>query len=201
MHLNWSNVIVFAPHPDDAEIGCGGLLSMLSLEEVSVHVLTCDPVDRKKEAEVGALTLGVPLNNVTFHFFPQHELPEQSQKLLQLMESLRGSWESLVLVPAGGDNHQDHRATFDAARRAFRGYSILGYEIPRSNWDFSPTVYFPLTEAAVERKIKAVRAHSSQTCKQFMKEEVLRGTLAMRGAQIGVHYAEAYEGVRTILHA
>lgn len=201
MHLGWSNVIVFAPHPDDAEIGCGGLLSMLSLEEVSIHVLTCEPVDRKREAEAGAMTLGIPLAHVSIHYFPQHELPENSQKLLQLMECMRGTWETLVLVPAEGDNHQDHRAVFDAACRAFRGYSILGYEIPRSNWDFSPTVYFPLTEAAVERKVKAVRAHSSQVCKQFMSEEVLRGTLAMRGAQIGVHYAEAYEGVRAIFHA
>jgi LmbE family N-acetylglucosaminyl deacetylase len=45
----------------------------------------------------------------------------------------------LVFVHTKADLHQDHQTVTEEALRAFRGITVLGFDVIRSSYGFSPT--------------------------------------------------------------
>ena len=58
--------------------------------------------------------------------------------------------------PSHHDVHQDHQTIAQEGLRAFKRTTILGYEIPWNNFDFSYGAYVALEQRHLERKIAAV---------------------------------------------
>jgi len=120
----------------------------------------------------------------------------------------------LLLLPSGHDYDQDHIATFTAGFAAARPIGsafgkwlvphILSYEMPKLRWATQPlplsTAYLDIT-AHVNAKLTALRAYASQhrPAPHIRSEESLLSLATLRGAEIGVRYAEAFEVHRTLL--
>ena len=64
----------------------------------------------------------------------------------------------LVLIPNSHDLHQSHEVVFAEARRAFKYGTILGYELPWNNMEFSMDVFVTLREEDVAAKVAAINA-------------------------------------------
>ena len=101
--------------------------------------------------------LGIPEAQLRVHDFDVRTFPERRQDILEL---LVGLWEELkpdaVFQPSHHDVHQDHQTIAQEGLRAFKRTTVLGYEIPWNNFDFSYGAYVGLEQRHLERKVAAL---------------------------------------------
>ena len=112
------DVLAFAPHPDDAEIGCGGSLARAVKAGLRVGIadLTAaekstrgDPRRRQEEAAVAAGILGL-----TERFglgLPDTRVGSEVEHRDLVIEAIRRTRPRVVWAPYGHDRHPDHAAT------------------------------------------------------------------------------------------
>ncbi len=192
---------VFA-HPDDMEVHCGGTVALFSddAEVVSLIMTRGHRAGhyhiREREAREGAEILGVDkvmfLNRVDGKVRVE---PEAVDAIREVVEDLR---PDLVFTHTLRDTHQDHRNTHKIVVSALSKrprISVLAGEGPSTTPEFSPTVFFDVSET-IEEKLKAVEAHESQVRRGAISREDVIKTAAYRGMQFGAEYAEAFEAVK-----
>lgn len=133
--------IVFAPHPDDESLGCGGLLALLARASIRVNVvIMTDGIGshrnsrqfpshrlreiRKQEAIESLETLGVSRDSILFLDLPDEYLPDSTMSgfddavdAVQWGLRHQSKPETLV-VPWRRDGHGDHEATWHIVRAA-----------------------------------------------------------------------------------
>jgi LmbE family N-acetylglucosaminyl deacetylase len=139
-------MIVFAPHPDDETLGCGGTIAKKISEgyEVLIVVLTdgrfllantlginCNPTPeqvkeiRKGEVLRAVKILGVPEENVVFLDFVDGMLDENEDEVLEkVSEVLRKFLPSEVYFPYEKDCHLDHVTANRVIRKAVERLGI-----------------------------------------------------------------------------
>jgi len=126
-------IVVFAPHPDDETLGCGGTIAKKVAEgyEVLIVILTdgrfllahglginSDPSPeqvkeiRKREVLNAVKILGVPEKNVIFLDFVDGTLKENESEVQKRVADILEKYSpSEVYFPYEKDYHPDHRAT------------------------------------------------------------------------------------------
>ena len=205
-----SSTLVLAPHTDDAELGCGGLISKLISrgEVVNVATFSCPPApgadeqDNTMELEMrtSLLSLGLSENNIILYRFKRRIFNEQRQAILDSMIELRENLNpDVVLCPASGDRHQDHQVINQEALRAFKNSSILGYELPWNLKNFSCDIFHCLSEQNIRDKLLSLSNYKSQKNRQYFDPEFVESLAKVRGAMIGFKYAECFENIRLIV--
>ncbi|MGA9397999.1 MAG: hypothetical protein WBV22_07040, partial [Anaerolineaceae bacterium] len=93
---------------------------------------------------------------------------------------------------------QDHTTVTDEVLRAFRGRTVLGYDVIRSSYGFFPTFLVEVDEADVNKKIKALSQYKTYQDKYYFLPEVTRATLIRHGAMAERPYAEGFDILRII---
>jgi LmbE family N-acetylglucosaminyl deacetylase len=194
-------LLVLAPHTDDAEFGCGGLVAAKREAGWAVRIAVfcaAPPVDRlRREALAAAGLLGA---EVYFFDLPVRRLPEYRQDVLDKMLQIRRLLEpDVVCAPSRDDVHQDHEVVAREALRAFKHTTLLGYELPWNTFGFRRTAYQPLSEAHVSAKLRAVACYESQRHRPYARPEYVRACLLSRGVECGAAFAEAFEVERMVL--
>jgi LmbE family N-acetylglucosaminyl deacetylase len=195
-------VLAFGAHPDDLEVGAGGLLARLALEGADVTMATVSipnrADERRSEAEEGARIIGAARSYVLFEEparvedIPMHELVRRFD---QLVGDIR---PNLVITHSAHDLHWDHglvnRATVSALRRT--PCDLLAYlSSPEMNAQSrSIGQCFADVSATLETKIEAISAHKSQLPKLDLESS--RDLARAMGRISGYAYAEAYEVLR-----
>jgi LmbE family N-acetylglucosaminyl deacetylase len=105
----------------------------------------------------------------------------------------------VVFMPSENDIHQDHRVIAEEGLRAFKKTTILCYELPWNNLNFTNTCFIRFGEAELDQKVKAMGCYKSQQGKGYASEEFIRALALTRGTQIGVRYAEVFEVLRLVI--
>ncbi|MEZ5038036.1 MAG: bacillithiol biosynthesis deacetylase BshB1 [Chitinophagales bacterium] len=120
------DILVFAAHPDDAELACGGTIAkQVKLgNKVGIIDLTNGELSsrgtvqtRKEEAQAAAKILGLSIReNLGFRdgFF---EIDEYH--LLEIIKKIRQYQPEIILCNAIDDRHPDHKRGGDLVERAF----------------------------------------------------------------------------------
>jgi LmbE family N-acetylglucosaminyl deacetylase len=199
-----TKVLAFGAHPDDLEVGAGGLLARLSDQGAQVvAAVTSLPTlteQRTAEARAGAEKLGVklvimnPNKPSRVEDIPMHALVAQMDMLVNDVQP------DLVITHSAHDMHWDHglvnRATVSSLRRW--PCNLLAYV---SSYEMNAQVTtrtfgqcFADVTDTLERKIEAIALHTSQVAK--MDLESTRDMARAMGRLAGVQYAEAYEVLR-----
>src|SRR3954470_2541180 len=154
---SWKRVLVLAPHTDDGEFGCGGTMARLVQTGADVRYVAFSIATRSlpegfppdtlaKEVREGTTERGSAAPNLTLHDFEVRTFPERRQDILELLVALWEEWRpDAVFQPSLHDVHQDHQVVAAEGLRAFKRTTVLGYEIPWNNFDFSYQAYFALT--------------------------------------------------------
>ena len=193
------SVLAIGAHPDDIEIGSGGLLLGLaeSRPELSVRyvVLTGTP-DRQAEARnaASAFLPGAELT-VELHDLPEGRLPAAWSAVKELLEDVaRSGVPDLIIAPSPADAHQDHRTIGELVPTVFRDQLCLAYEIPKWDGDIGrPAMYFPMTEEAGRHKVELLhKCFPSQRGRDWWDDEVFLGLARLRGMECRARYAEAF---------
>ena len=108
-----------------------------------------EPDTLAREVREATGELGIPESSLTIHDFDVRTFPERRQDILELLVALWEEWKpDVVFQPSHHDVHQDHQTIAQEGLRAFKRTTILGYEIPWNNFDFSYGAYVVAREAA-----------------------------------------------------
>jgi LmbE family N-acetylglucosaminyl deacetylase len=205
-------VIIFAPHTDDGEIGCGGTIVKFIEAGKQVYYIAFSiartsavqngfpenilEIEVKKATEV----LGIPGDNLILYDFPVRRFPEIRQRILEEMIKLRKELRpDLIFVPSLSDIHQDHEVVAREGLRAFKRHTILGYEEPWNNIIFESRSFVTLEKRHIEKKVAALKCYQSQRHRTYLSERAIWGMAELRGTQLEGGYAEAFEVLRWII--
>ena len=185
-------------HPDDIEIGAAALVqSALAVADVSVLILTDDPVDaevRRHEAVRAASALGVDATRVHFAGLRDGELQADRASVSRVREVLHDNELSpqIVVVHTRHDSHNDHVAGASLMRAAVRRAVFLHYSVHISaEAAFAPRIFVELTPERAAKKQAALGAHASQH-HRITKQSLLDVDGAF-GARSGFAAAEGFE--------
>ena len=212
------DVLVLAPHPDDAEMSCGGTILRLVAAGHRVAVVDMSRGEkatrgtaetRARECAAASAVLGLHLRpNLAL---PDAELRDDEAALRAVIGVLREHRPALFLAPTDRDLHPDHQATGAVARRAYfhaglanvfpdlgpahRPKLLLHY--PLHN-EIAPTLCVDISEVA-DRKLEAVRCYGTQfggaDRTHFARLDLLQRAEArdrFYGAQVGCIAAEPF---------
>ncbi|MCA9670279.1 MAG: bacillithiol biosynthesis deacetylase BshB1 [Myxococcales bacterium] len=175
--------LALAPHPDDAEICCGGLLASLAARGYDVGILDLTagelatqgtPEQRAEESRLAAEALGLGVRENLG--LPDGGLDAgDREQLAQLVGALRRLRPELVLAPYREARHPDHVAASALAERAVFFCGLRRFDAPGAHAPFRPRALLSYQmrvalrpsfvvdiSAHVEAKRTAIRAHASQ---------------------------------------
>ena len=119
------DILVIGAHPDDAEVGVGGLIHKMASKGYSVGILDLtegelasrgSPKERAKEARTSSKILGASRREcVKLKDGRVANTTEQQQKLIPFLRSFR---PKILVAPMSDDRHPDHGAAHDLVRDA-----------------------------------------------------------------------------------
>lgn len=186
-------VLVFAPHPDDESLGCGGLLAACHEDGLPAYAafLTDGAAShprsqeyprarlaalREAEARAALGTLGVEDDRIAFLGLPDGEAPTRGRSFNLTTERLASFARShgirTICVTWEHDPHPDHRAAWRIGRQVARTLDARLLCYPVWGWTISPDSWLPATRLAGARlditrylaaKQRAIACHRSQT--------------------------------------
>ena len=220
------NVLAIAVHPDDETLGCGATLLKHARENTELHWLivtaTSAPVfDAKAGAQqaeqVEAVRVAYPFASLTWLKLPATRL--ETLPLDELIRPIRAAVERLrpdtVYLPNRSDAHSDHRVAFQAASAVLKSFylrplgvrRVLMCEVP-SETDaaqplaeaaFLPQLTVDVT-ASLRRKLEILSLYHSEMQPGFLPRSLgaVEALARVRGAAIGVEFAEAYMLLREV---
>lgn len=203
-------ILILSPHPEDGEIGCGGLIQRF-LKNKSKCWYVCftnasqsvkppfKPNAQTYEMYRSTSILGIKKNFIIQKNYEVRSFNKYRQDILHELYLLNKKIKpDLVLCHSRQDTHQDHETITKEAIRAFKKTSILGYELPWNHFNFSADLYINLTKKECEIKCEALRSYKSRMYRPYLSKKRQLEILGMRGLQIEKDYAESYEVIRMI---
>ena len=209
--MDFNRILVLAAHTDDGEFGCGGSIAKFIERGSEIHYIAFSSCQKSvpdgypsdiliKEVKEATKVLGIRKDGLHTHTFPVREFNHFRQDILeQLVKVERELKPDLVFMPSLNDLHQDHYVIAMESVRAFKKTSILAYEIPWNNINFSTQAFIRLTHEQLDLKVQALGKYRSQAARPYANEDFLRSLARARGVSAGVEYAEAFEVVRLAL--
>lgn len=218
MNPNRVDILAFSPHPDDAEIGCGGSLMLSAQKGLRTGIVDISEGERASRgsieerqlekchaSELLGLSLRLSLN------LPDTEIGTEREHLQAVIDAIRKTESRVVLAPYFTDRHPDHEAAGHLVRAAcFYAGVNSGHKRHRPERLYFYMIHTPFTPSFVvdicgvwERKRSAVLAYKSQFG-AGEKSTALSGPEYMRylearaifyGAMVGAPYGEPFASI------
>ena len=205
MNFFGKRVLFLGAHPDDIEIGCGALLhNIVNQTEILCVTLSDnqknpDLKNVKREHYQALAVLGVPEEKIIFGPFTTRVFPDTRQEILEYFLQLRRDFKpDLIFVHSKQDIHQDHLTMTDEALRAFRGITVLGFDVVRSSYGFFPHFLVEVTEADVNKKIEALSCYETYRDRYYFNSELTRSIMVRHGALAERPFAEGFDILRIV---
>ncbi|MBQ6509626.1 MAG: PIG-L family deacetylase [Flexilinea sp.] len=205
MQFFGKKVCFIGAHPDDIELGCGALIARIA-GKTDVRCVTFS--NNQKNPALSHLipehyasmeTLGVPRERVDLLDFETRRFQEHRQEILETMIGiLKKDDPDIVFVHTKSDVHQDHGVLTQEALRAFRGRTVLGFDVIRSSYGFFPDFLVGVDEADVQKKLDALACYKTYAGKYYFSPDVTRATLIRNGAICERQYAEGFDILRIV---
>jgi LmbE family N-acetylglucosaminyl deacetylase len=198
-------VCFIGAHPDDIELGCGALIAHIATRAEVVCVTLSDNqknpalhnVVNEHRASMGVL--GVRPDHVLVNSFETRRFPHFRQEILEYLIELNRTYHpEVVFVHTKADIHQDHATVMEESLRAFRGTTVLGFDVLRSSYGFFPNFLVEVSENDVEKKLAALAEYKTYQDKYYFNPEVTRSTLIRHGALAERPYAEGFDILRVV---
>ncbi|MCI0479887.1 PIG-L family deacetylase, partial [Candidatus Uhrbacteria bacterium] len=143
--------------------------------------------------------LGVPKENVVLREFETRNFPRDRQQILEVLYELNHHLRpDIVFTHSRADMHQDHNVVTDETLRAFRGTTVLGYDVVRSSHGFFPNFLVEVDAGDVDRKIAALAEYGTYADKYYFQADLTRATLIRNGALAERPFAEGFDILRIV---
>jgi LmbE family N-acetylglucosaminyl deacetylase len=181
------NILAIGAHPDDIEIGCGGLLLKAARHGHNIFMYTLtrggasgDINSRTRELMYSADFIGAKklwIDNLEdTKLYLHHDIINRIEFFINECKG------DVIYTHSISDTHHDHRAVAESTLEAGRYVpNILAYEIPVTK-NFKPQVYYDISDV-LDDKLKLTSLFLSQKDKVFIKSNALRGLAEYRALQ------------------
>ncbi|OGU36846.1 MAG: bacillithiol biosynthesis deacetylase BshB1 [Ignavibacteria bacterium RIFOXYB2_FULL_35_12] len=187
------DILVFAAHPDDAELSMGGSIAKLTKQNYKVGIVDLtkgelgtrgDVKTREKEAVAADKILNVSVRvNLGI---PDGNIQRTKENLMMLIREIRKYKPKIIFAPYFRDRHPDHQdasalvkeamfstgllkvKTFDkqVEQKAYRPKKLFYY---MQTYTFEPSFIVDVSDS-FEQKMKAVKAFKTQFFDSNSKE-------------------------------
>ena len=179
------DILVFAAHPDDAELSMGGTIAKLTSNQVKVGMIDLTRGEmgtrgsaeaRQKEAFQAAIVLKAAVRE-NLHM-TDGDIQNNKENLMKIIMTIRKYRPKIIFAPYFNDRHPDHidtsklikRAMFstglakvktfnkEVSQEAYRPQKLYYY---MQTYTFEPSLIVDVTES-FEIKMKAIKCYSTQ---------------------------------------
>lgn len=205
MNFSGKRVLFLGAHPDDIELGCGALLHQIVHHTEVLCVTLADNQSNpdlkyvRNEHLRSMAVLGVPKDNIVFGPFTTRVFPNARQDILEYFLKLRREFEpDLIFTHSKQDVHQDHNTMTDESLRAFRGITVLGFDVVRSSYGFFPNFLVEVSEENVNKKIEALSQYETYRDRYYFNSELTRSIMVRHGALAEIPFAEGFDILRIV---
>lgn len=205
MNFFGKKVLFLGAHPDDIELGCGALLHHMVKQTDVLCVTLSDnqknpDLQNVKDEHFAAMSvLGVPKEKIVLGPFTTRVFPDSRQDILEYFLKLRKDFKpDLIFVHSKQDVHQDHLTMTDEALRAFRGITVLGFDVVRSSYGFFPHFLVEVSEEDVNKKIEALSCYETYRDRYYFNSELTRSIMVRHGALAECPFAEGFDILRIV---
>jgi LmbE family N-acetylglucosaminyl deacetylase/CheY-like chemotaxis protein len=174
-------VLAIGAHPDDVEIGVGGLLAAHASAQDEITILTLsrgarggDADSRQNESLEAADMLGARL---FLKDLVDTEISGGGSTVRIIEEVVQEIQPTIVYTHSSHDRHQDHRAVSEATIVATRRVGTVAcYQSPSSTIDFRPTRFVRIDQYLGE-KLRLLERFGSQTAsRDYLAPEFVTAT-------------------------
>lgn len=218
--MNLVEILAFGAHPDDVELGCGGLLLAMRARghRFAIIDLTAGEKgsrgtaeERAREAQAAAAVLGATARECLR--LPDTRVEATPAAVKAAVEAIRKWRPQLVVSMSPADRHPDHATSarivehacflaalenFDAPGAPHRPRRVVRYS--RHAW-FQPSFVVDISDH-IEKKLEAIRCYRSQFTRDTRGaktpisapdfEEDLLAFWRFHGQGVGALYAEPF---------
>ena len=205
MKFYGKRVLFLGAHPDDIELGCGALIhhvakiSQVICVTLSDNQTNPDLKNVVDEQRRSMARLGVPQDHVQYGPFATRVFPQVRQEILQFFLGLRERLDpDVIFVHTVHDVHQDHLTMTEEALRAFRGITVLGFDVVRSSYGFFPHFLVEVNEEDVKAKIEALAQYETYRGRYYFNAELTRAIMVRHGALAEKPFAEGFDILRIV---
>jgi len=194
-------VLAVGAHPDDIEIGCGGILLRHRDEGHLITIVTLtrgerggDGEVRRAESRKAASLLSARLVMLDLG---DTAVPDGGTTIEALSKIVGDVRPTTIYTHTLADTHQDHRSAHRATVVAARGApGLYAYQSPSSTVDFCPHVFVSIDEV-LERKLELLGPYGSQnSIREYLAPDLIRATARSWGRFGSSDYAEPLEVLR-----
>lgn len=174
-------VLAVGAHPDDVEIGVGGILASHRAAGDQVVILTLSrggkggaPDDRQHESLRSAEILGARL---FLEDLVDTEITNTGPTVAIIERVVREVNPTIVYTHSSHDRHQDHRAVHDATIVATRSVDTVAcFQSPSSTVDFRPTRFVSI-DGFTDKKLELLECFQSQaTIRSYLEPDFVLAT-------------------------
>jgi len=205
MNLNGKRVFFIGAHPDDIEIGAGALIANLkgkseifcvTLSDNQKNPLLNNVVAEHRES---MRILGIDNSHDYMAEFETRRFKQFRQDILEYLFSLNQKHSpDVVFVHSDADLHQDHSVVTEESLRAFRGTSLLGFDVIRSSHGFFPSLLIEVDQNDVQKKIDALAAYKTYADRYYFSAELTKAILIRNGSLMERRFAEGFNIFRMV---
>lgn len=195
------HVLAVGAHPDDVEIGVGGILAAHRAAGDSVTVLTLsrggkggEPEDRQHESLAAAELLGARL---FLEDLVDTEIASTGPTVALIERVVAEVNPTIVYTHSAHDRHQDHRAVHEATLVATRTVrTVACFQSPSSTVDFRPTRFVSI-DGFTDTKLALIECFRSQAdIRGYLDPEFVLATARYWGRYGGGTSVEPLEILR-----
>ena len=174
-------VLAVGAHPDDVEIGVGGILASHRAAGDQVVILTLSrggkggaADDRQHESLRSAELLGARL---FLEDLVDTEIANTGPTVAIIERVVREVNPTIVYTHSSHDRHQDHRAVHDATLVATRSVDTVAcFQSPSSTVDFRPTRFVSI-DGYTDKKLELLECFRSQsTIRSYLEPDFVLAT-------------------------
>ena len=201
------NILAIGAHPDDIELGCGGLLIKSARQGHNVYMYSltrggAGGDSKQRSEELARSARFIKAKQLWIDNFEDSKLTVSNDLINHIEFFINKANPDLILTHSHGDVHHDHRAIALATLEAARFNSnVLSYEIPLSR-NFDPKVFVDISEV-VNEKVELIEIFWSQQTKLYLKANAIKGLAEYRALQsrlnTSIKYVEAFEVMKICL--
>lgn len=194
-------VLAVGAHPDDVEIGIGGILLRHAARGDTVVVLTLTGGEKGGERAARALEAKWAAELISARLVHRELLDtivrDDGLTIEMIKELVDEISPSVVYTHTFKDVHQDHRnvhsATISATRNVPR---IYAYQAPSTTVAFEPRKFIGIDDY-IDRKLQMIETYASQVeVRAYLKPDLLRSTARYWGRFSEAKYVEPLEVIR-----
>jgi len=215
------DALAFSPHPDDAEMGCGGLLLKLKYFGYKTGIIDLtmgelssngDINTRKKETKNASNLLKLDIReNLKLKDGNIENDADSKEKVVNVIRKYR---PKLVLIPYFIDRHPDHENSYKLLKDSIFLSGLLKYKTPFNHYrpdivinymlhfEFKPTFIVDISDV-FDQKVKVISAYKSQFYSNEEKDivthissklfnDILHTRAKYYGLKINANFGEPY---------